>query len=101
MDSQGRTYVADTQNNRVQIFNANGQFVASLGGNGPDGLSLNLPADVAVNADGRIYVSDVGNHRIAVFNADFTPRWPLSAIDLKTSPAITAQESQSTTTACM
>jgi sugar lactone lactonase YvrE len=71
MDTNGLVYVADTSNNRVQIFNSNYNYVATIG-NGFAGNSNNQftnPMDVAVDASGIIYVADSYNHRIQIFDA--------------------------------
>jgi len=67
-DSAGNVYVADTFNNRVQVFDACHTYAGEWGsfGNGPGQLSA--PLGVAISADDRIYVADTNNNRIAVFN---------------------------------
>jgi DNA-binding beta-propeller fold protein YncE len=73
-DSSGRLYVADADNNRVQIFNSNGSYFNRLGG-GNCGVGNNQfcwPAGVAVGSNGRIYVADTNNHRVQVFNSSRT-----------------------------
>ncbi len=70
----GRLYVADTGNQRVQIFDAaTMSYVATLGSTGIAGVDnahFNAPADVTVNdAVGEILVADSGNARIQRFDA--------------------------------
>ncbi|MDP7080758.1 MAG: NHL repeat-containing protein [Candidatus Undinarchaeales archaeon] len=64
-----KTYVADTLNHRVMVFDSLGNHVLDIGtgspGNGKE--ELNEPADVFVSND-RIYVADTGNHRIMVYS---------------------------------
>ena len=69
VDGEGRIYVADTNNNRVQIFDPALGHVDTIGGPGSgDGEFMN-PGAVAVNASsGAIYVADTGNHRVQVFD---------------------------------
>ncbi len=69
VDGEGRIYVADTGNNRVQIFDPALGHVDTIGGPGSgDGEFMN-PGAVAVNASsGAIYVADTGNHRVQVFD---------------------------------
>ena len=69
-DARGNLYVADTKNNRVQVFDTNGSFVRSLGAAGPGDGQLKEPCGVAVDADGSVVVADTWNHRIARFGAD-------------------------------
>jgi DNA-binding beta-propeller fold protein YncE len=60
----GSVYVADTFNNRVQVFDSTGTFITILG-------SFNTPVDVALKpTTGNIYVTDTGNDRIQVFFLD-------------------------------
>jgi uncharacterized protein (TIGR03663 family) len=76
----GTLYVADTNNNRVQHFSADGQFLNAWGsfgdnttGNAPLG-TFNQPWAVAVSPDGRfVYVTDTWNNRIQKFTSNGTP----------------------------
>ena len=83
---QDRIYVADTGNNRVQIFNADGTFYAAFGEAGdapidedtgealvdltPDAPGeFNYPSGVAVDALGNVLVVESDNHRMELFTA--------------------------------
>jgi uncharacterized protein (TIGR03663 family) len=73
----GRVYVADTWNHRVQAFSSEGVFLNKVGTFGLSGGSISSaptqfygPRDLVVDQLGRIYVSDTGNKRIQVFDAD-------------------------------
>lgn len=60
---QGRIYVVDRGNSRIQVLDANsGATLLSLGA-----TELRLPRHVALTSD-RVLVSDAGNNRIAVFD---------------------------------
>ena len=67
----GKIYVADLGNNRVQIFNAaTYAYLATIGGTeGTGSKQLQSPIDVAVDSSGTIYVTDIGNERVQVFNS--------------------------------
>jgi len=72
----GRVYVADTWNHRIQVFDAKGVFVAKWGTFGQTTALDSVlygPRDVAVDATGRVLVSDTGNKRVLAFDADGTP----------------------------
>lgn len=73
---ESRVYVADTGNNRVQVFDSAGNFLEAWGKNGGDGSSgtqdgeFDGPSGIAVAAGGAVYVADTGNNRIQVFDSD-------------------------------
>jgi DNA-binding beta-propeller fold protein YncE len=62
-------YVADTWNQRIEVFNASGRFLRRWGGgqigSGPG--DFYGPRSIAVSRSGRVYVADTGNRRIQVF----------------------------------
>lgn len=67
----GSVYVADTWNERIQKFTADGVFIKEWGANVPDDvLGFYGPRDVAVDANGRVYVTDTGNKRVLVYDTD-------------------------------
>lgn len=59
-------YVCDTQNDRVQKFDKNGNFIFSFG----DKTLFNQPGGVDFDKNGNIYVSDIHNHKIHKFSPD-------------------------------
>ena len=91
VDEGGFIFVADSGNNRIQIFNPDGTFLRAFGRWGQsDGefkvetwilfcLILNIPYEslsyadsqglegIAVNSKGNILVADRENHRIQIF----------------------------------
>lgn len=68
-DKSGNMYVADTENNRVQVLKKNGQFshVIGSGQQGSGKGELSYPTDTGVDSHGFVYVVDSGNSRLAVF----------------------------------
>lgn len=62
-------YVADTDNNRVQKFTADGAYVYTLTPY-PTFGAFNTPKDVATEATGKFYVADTGNGRVVKFSAN-------------------------------
>jgi DNA-binding beta-propeller fold protein YncE len=70
VDGEGNLYVADTYNNRVEIFDADGQFVSTFGkaGDGPGYFSR--PKGIAIDGDGHIWVADGQQDRVQVFNKE-------------------------------
>jgi sugar lactone lactonase YvrE len=68
----GFIYVADSGNDRVQIFNSSGGYESTIGTTGSAGTSntqLNGPGGVAVGPTGIVYIADSVNNRIQVFNS--------------------------------
>jgi sugar lactone lactonase YvrE len=61
-DVDGRFWVADTGNNRVQAFDADGTYLETIG----EG-ALSRPRGVALGLDGTLYVSDSGHNQIVAY----------------------------------
>ena len=70
VDSEGLVYVTDTLNARVEIFDADGNFVSQFGKRGDGPWQLERPKGIAVDSDGHIWVVDSAQDRIKVFNKD-------------------------------
>ena len=73
----GRLYVADTGNHRIQVFDPQGNFVRQWGGPGEAPGHFNEPWGIAVDKEGNVYVADTWNHRIQVFDSEgkFLRQW--------------------------
>jgi predicted membrane-bound mannosyltransferase len=65
----GDVYVADTGHKRVQVFDATGHFVRSVGQAGPANGQFDEPSSVAIDKHGTMIVADFWNSRIETFNA--------------------------------
>jgi len=70
VDKKGLIYVADTGNDRVQIFNPDGTFNNQFGESGSGDGQFRQPSSVAVNAKGNIYVADTKNKKVKAFSPD-------------------------------
>jgi DNA-binding beta-propeller fold protein YncE len=70
VDADGNLYVSDTFNNRVEVFDADGNFIRTFGkaGDGPGYFAR--PKGIAVDADGHIWVADAVQNRIQVFSQE-------------------------------
>ncbi len=69
----GRVYVADTWNHRVQVFASDGTFLTKWGRFGQttsDPELLYGPRDLVVDGSGQVFVTDTGNKRILIFDQD-------------------------------
>ncbi len=69
-DGLGNIYVADTYNNRIQVFDNSGTFMKTWGQEGTGSGSLARPWDVAVDSESIVYVADTYNHRVQRFDAN-------------------------------
>jgi DNA-binding beta-propeller fold protein YncE len=64
-----RVYVADTNNENVQIFSPSGVFQGALG----SGVGqLSNPIGVAVGLDGNVFVTDLQDNHVQIFDANGT-----------------------------
>ncbi len=70
VDAKGLIYVADTGNDRVQIFNPDGTYNNMFGESGSGDGQFRQPSSVAVNATGNIYVADTKNKKVKAFSPD-------------------------------
>jgi DNA-binding beta-propeller fold protein YncE len=66
IDELGNFYVLDGENRTVDIYDAAGRSIQSLGPVLPSGIELRRPTDVAVDGHGVIYVADPKLDAIAV-----------------------------------
>jgi DNA-binding beta-propeller fold protein YncE len=66
----GNLYVADTQNDRIQKFDSNGDFITTWGAEGSDEGQFDQPTGVATDpTSGNVLVVEGGNNRVQ----EFTP----------------------------
>jgi streptogramin lyase len=76
-------YVADYDNDRIQVFTRAGEALRAWGVTGSDPGQLRGPAGVAIGPDGTIFVTDQLNHRIQRFTPEGTlvASWSAGAED--------------------
>lgn len=75
LDRAGNLYVADSQNHRIQVLDAQGRLIRVWGSEGTAPGQFKEPWGVAVAEDGTVYVADTWNHRIQVFDAEGNFLW--------------------------
>lgn len=68
--SNGIIVVADTLNDRIQLFTSRGGFLRQFGCSGKDVGKFNSPTGVCISQNGRIVVADQQNHRIQMFSME-------------------------------
>jgi DNA-binding beta-propeller fold protein YncE len=68
IDKDDNVYVTEIGNDRVQVFDKNGKFLAMFGRKGSaNGEFGNLHGIIVDKASGWIYVADSANNRVQVF----------------------------------
>ncbi|WP_282012429.1 6-bladed beta-propeller [Nitrospina watsonii] len=75
--AQGKLYVADYWNDRIEIFNLDGTHQQTLGRSGSGPGEFEAPGGVAVAPNGDLFVADFYNQRIQQLRADgsFFRQW--------------------------
>ena len=68
VSQDGRIYVVDGVNNRIRIFDQNGELASSFGREGSGEGEFHFPLGIDIDRSGKIYIADSGNHRIQIFN---------------------------------
>ena len=67
--STGNLFVADCDNNRVQVFTAAGEYIYQFKEK-DGGERLNTPVGIALDANDIVYISERSSHPISVFTRD-------------------------------
>ncbi len=62
---QGKIYIADADNHRVQVFSDDGKHLGALGEVGKP-LALDFPYDLATGPDDLLYIIEYGGNRLTV-----------------------------------
>jgi len=70
LDSDGNVYITDTLNDRVEIFDADGNFISTFGKAGDGPGTFARPKGIAIDSDGHIWVADEMEDRLQVFNKE-------------------------------
>jgi sugar lactone lactonase YvrE len=70
VDKDGNLYVSDTFNNRIEVFDADGEFIRQFGkaGDGPGYFAR--PKGIALDSDGHVWVGDAVQDRVQVFSPE-------------------------------
>lgn len=67
VNEEGKLFVAETLNHRVQMFDSDGTWLCAFGKKGTDEGEFYNPESLACGPNHTLYVLDRGNHRIQVF----------------------------------
>ena len=73
----GKLYMPEAGNHRVDVFDLNGKFLFDFGGFGTEPGKMNNPEAAKFSSDGTIYLTDLKNDRVQVFDKDgkFLAQW--------------------------
>ena len=72
VDNEGNVYVLDSGNHRIQKFDPQGNFLASMGRHGQGPGEFQYPQSIDIDDKGNIYVADSGNQKIHILKPDGT-----------------------------
>lgn len=67
-NSKGKIYITDSNNDRIQVFSANGNPLFSFGSSGKGKGQFVYPNCLAVDDQDNVYVGEFKNNRIQVFD---------------------------------
>lgn len=70
IDSDGNIFVTDTLNNRVEMFDSDGNFIREFGKAGDGPGRFGRPKGIAVDPDGHVWVADALLQRVQVFDQE-------------------------------
>ncbi len=70
VDADGNLYVSDTYNNRIEIFDADGNFIREFGKAGDRPGTFSRPKGIAVDVDGHVWVTDAVQDRVQCFTPE-------------------------------
>jgi sugar lactone lactonase YvrE len=68
VDQQGRVYVSDPGAFRVQVYDAEGKYLRTLGSRGTGLGNMARPRGLAVDREGRVYVVDAATQVVQLFD---------------------------------
>ncbi len=67
-NASGYTYIADTTNDRIQIYDPSFTFYHEFGVSGDGYDELESPFDIAINSNGTVFITDRGVSAVKVFD---------------------------------
>lgn len=66
----GRLYMPDAGNHRINVFDLSGKALFQFGGPGTEPGKFSTPEAAKFSSEGKLYVTDLRNDRIQMFDAD-------------------------------
>lgn len=70
VDADGNLYVTDMYNNRVEVFDADGNFIRQWGKAGDRPGTFSRPKGIAIDVDGHVWVADAVQDILQCYTAD-------------------------------
>ena len=67
VDEEGNIIVADSRNDRIQVFSSSGTFLTKFGVKGTAPGEFDRPSGICISPEGIIIVVDFGNNRVQMF----------------------------------
>ena len=67
VDEEGNVIVADSRNDRIQVFTSSGVFITKFGSKGTGPGEFDRPSGICISPEGLIIVVDFGNNRVQMF----------------------------------
>lgn len=70
LDADNNLYVSDTYNNRIEVFDADGNFIRQFGKAGDRPGTFMRPKGIAIDVDGHVWVADAVQDRVQCFTPE-------------------------------
>jgi sugar lactone lactonase YvrE len=70
VDADANLYVTDMYNNRVEVFDADGNFIRQWGKSGDRPGTFSRPKGIAIDVDGHVWVADAVQDILQCYTAD-------------------------------
>lgn len=94
IDSLEYIYIADSNNDRIQKFNSNGNFIKQWGAQGGAFGEFQTTAGITIDTSDNVYVVDSGNNRIQKFTSNGVYFYGLVELDQQTENLMAHRELQ-------
>jgi len=72
LSEDGRLFITDRRNHRVQVFNPFGKFITNFGGYGIGDENFDEPGDIWARSTLNIFIADYNNQRVQRYNKNLT-----------------------------